>query len=67
MDINSIGGNYSDIVRMIEAEKESQIQAMYAVKLLKMAQESDAVTADLLEDVVEISKEAMEKFLSERV
>ena len=44
------------------------MEALYAVKLFKMAQESDmAVTAELLEDVAEISKEAMEMFMSERV
>ena len=58
MDISSIAAN-------MEA---SQMEALYAVKLIKMAQESEfAVTSDLLEDVVEISKEAMAKFMSERV
>ena len=47
---------------------ESQnIDAQYAVKLIKMAQESEAVVANLLQDTVEISQEAMDKFLSERV
>ena len=67
MDISSIGGSYNDIAEMMAAEKEAQVQAMYAVKLIKMAQQSDAVVASLLEDTVEISKEAMQKFLSERV
>ena len=58
MDISSIAAN-------MEA---SQMEALYAVKLIKMAQESEfAVTSELLEDVVEISKEAMAKFMSERV
>jgi hypothetical protein len=58
MDISSIASN-------LEA---NQMEALYAVKILKMAQESEfAVTSELLEDVVEISKEAMEMFKSERV
>ena len=58
MDISSIAAD-------MEA---SQMEALYAVKLIKMAQESEfAVTSELLEDVVEISKEAMAKFMSERV
>ena len=67
MDISSVGGSYNDIAQMTAAEKEAQVEAMYAVKLIKMAQASDAVVASLLEDTVEISKEAMQKFLSERV
>ena len=57
-----------DISSIISDLESSQIEALYAVKLFKMAQESDmAVTAELLEDVAEISKEAMEMFMSERV
>jgi len=67
MDISSVGGNYLDsALQMAEAEKEAQVEALYAAKLFKMAQQSDAVVATLLEDTVEISQEAMEKFLSER-
>ena len=46
--------------------ENQNIEAQYAVKLIKMAQQSDAVVATLLEDTVEISQEAMDKFLSER-
>ena len=42
-----------------------QLKELYNVKLLKMEQESEAVVGDLLEDTVEFSEEAMEKFLSE--
>lgn len=55
MDISQIGGT----------ELSPEIQAMYAVKLIKMAQQSDAVTADLIMDTVEISQEALEKCLAE--
>ena len=47
--------------------ENQNIEAQYAVKLIKMVQQSDAVVATLLEDTVEISKEAMDKFLNERV
>ena len=47
--------------------KASQTEAVYQVKLMKMMQESEAVSGELLEDTAEISKEAMDKFLSEIV
>ena len=51
----------------LESVKEQQnIEAQYAVKLFKMAQQSDAVVASVIEDTLEISQEAMDKFLSER-
>ena len=55
MDISSIA---SDM-------QAGEIEAQYAVKLIKMIQQSDAVVASLLEDTAEISQEAMEKYLSE--
>ena len=55
MDISSIA---SDM-------QAGNIEAQYAVKLIKMIQQSDAVVASLLEDTAEISQEAMEKYLSE--
>lgn len=66
MDISSIGAGYSEIVQAAKAEEQSQVEAMYAVKLIKMAQQSAEVVGALLEDTAEISKEAMEKFMSER-
>lgn len=52
----------------LESVKEQQnVEAQYAVKLIKMAQQSDAVVASVIEDTVEISQDAMNKFLSERV
>ena len=35
-------------------------------ELIKMAQESEAVLGNLIEDTVEISQEAMQKFMAER-
>lgn len=55
MDISSVGGS----------ELSPEIQAQYAVKLIKMAQQANAVTSSLIEDTVEISQEAMSKLLSE--
>ena len=57
MDVNSIAS----------ALESGQIEAQYAVKLIKMAQQSDAVVATLLEDTAEISEEAMAMLMSERV
>ena len=56
MDISSVGGT---------ALTESA-QAIYAATCLKMVQHSDNVANYLILDTVEISKEAMEKFMAER-
>ena len=68
MDISSVGSNYSDIAGMISdnIEEQSEVEAMYAVKLLKMVQQSSEVVGTILEDTAEISQEAMQKFMSER-
>ena len=67
MDISSIGASYSDLATQIaEAKEQAETEAMYAVKLFKMAQQSDAVAGSIIQDAVEISQEAMAKFLSER-
>lgn len=64
MDISSIGGS----------ALTPEIQAQYAVKCLKMAQEAmeavgtiiEDTVGTIIEDTVEISQEAMEKFMAER-
>lgn len=67
MDINSIGASYTDLATQIaEAKEQAETEALYAVKLFKMAQQSDVITGSIIQDAVEISKEAMEKFMSER-
>ncbi len=67
MDISSIGASYADLATQIaEAKEQAEIEALYTVKLFKMAQQTNDVIAGLLEDTVEISKEAMQKFMSER-
>ena len=61
MEINPIDA------QILQSIKEEQnIEAQYAVKLIKMAQQSDAVVASVIEDTVDFSQEAMEMFLSER-
>ena len=61
-----ITGTTSQIQDYIKQEaKVEETQAMYQVKLLKMQQQSDAVVGTLLEDVAEISQEAMQKYLAE--
>ena len=42
-----------------------EMQALYAVKCIQMAQEAEKVAASIIQDTVEISQEAMEKFFSE--
>ena len=56
-----------DISSIASSVQSGEIDAHYAVKLIKMAQQADAVVATLLEDTAEISEEAMAKFMSERV
>jgi len=56
-----------DVSSIASALESGQIEAEYAVKLIKMAQQSDAIVATLLEDTAEISEEAMAMFMSERV
>ena len=55
MDISSIGGS----------AMTPEVQAQYGVKLIQMARESQEAVASLILDTVEISKEAMDKYLSE--
>ena len=43
-----------------------EVKGQYAVKCIKMAQESQAVAGSIIQDSVEISKEAMDKFQAER-
>ena len=56
MDISSVGG----------AALTQEAQTTYAVACMKMAQHSENVAKYLILDSVEISQEAMEKFLAER-
>lgn len=55
MDISSIGGT----------AMTPEAQAQYAVGLIKMSQDSTKVLESLILDTVEISQEAMEKYLAE--
>lgn len=56
MDISSVGGT-----ALAENAK-----AIYSVACMKMAQHSENVAQYLILDSVEISQEAMEKFMAER-
>ena len=63
MEINT---NYSQASDLINSQaKVEETEALYQVKLMKMMQESEQVVGDVLEDTAEISKEAMDKYLSE--
>ena len=56
MDISSVGGT-----ALAENAK-----AIYSVACMKMAQHSENIAQYLILDSVEISQEAMEKFMAER-
>ena len=55
MDISSVGGS----------ALTPEIQAQYAVKCIKMAQQTEAVAGSLILDTAEISEEAMAKYIEE--
>ena len=55
MDISSVGGS----------ALTPEVQAQYAVKCIKMAQESATAAAGIILDTAEISEEAMSKYLAE--
>lgn len=55
MDISSVGGS-----AMSEA-----VQAQYAVKCMKMSQQSTYVMGEIIQDTLEISTEAIEKCAAE--
>ena len=63
MEITGTTNQIQDYIR--QDAKVEETQAMYQVKLLKMQQQSEAVVGTLLEDVAEISQEAMQKYLAE--
>ena len=56
MDISSVGGTVL----------AQEAQAIYGVACLKMAQHAENVAEYLILDTVEISAEAMEKYLAEK-
>ncbi len=55
MDISSLSGS----------ALTPEVQAQYAVRCIQMARQTDAIVGTLIEDTVEISKEAMDKFVAE--
>ena len=42
-----------------------EVQAQYAAKLMKMAQQNPEIASSIIEDVAEISQEALELCMSE--
>ena len=56
MDISSVGGT----------ALSEQAHMVYGVACLKMAQHAENVANYLIMDSVEVSKEAMEKYLAEK-
>ncbi len=57
MEINSVGYGRA---------MTPEVQMEYGVKLIQMARASEEAAASVILDAVEISKEAMDKFLAER-
>jgi len=56
MDISSIGGS----------AMTQEAQQLYSVACMRMAQHSTAVSQYLILDSVEVSAEAMEKYMAEK-
>ena len=63
MEITGTVGQIQDYITQ-QANVE-QTEALYQVKLMKMMQESEQVVSDVLTDTLEISQDAMNKYLSE--
>lgn len=57
MDISSVSSSGS--------LSPEEIQMMYTVKMIQMMRESEEVVGSIIQDTVEISQEAMEKFGAE--
>lgn len=55
MDISSIGGS----------ALTPEVQAQYAVKCIKMAQESTVIAGSIIQDTAEISQEALQRCAAE--
>ena len=56
MELSSVGGS----------ALTPEVQTQYAVKLIQMERASEEVAGNLIQDTVEISEEAMSKFMAER-
>ena len=55
MDVSSVGAS----------ALTPEMQALYAIQCIKMAQESTEILGSIIQDTVEVSQEAMEKYLAE--
>ena len=63
MEFTGTVGQIQDFITQ-QANVE-QTKELYQVKLMKMVQESEQAMGDVLEDTLEISQDAMSKYLSE--
>jgi len=63
MNIDSSSMNVDALREQIQAE---QFEAAKEVKLIKMAQESEAVVGDIIQDTLEISQEALNRCLAKK-
>ena len=55
-----------EISELRDSIMSQAVETQKAVKLIKAAQESEEVIGSVIEDTLEISQEAMQKFLAER-
>ena len=63
MEFTGTVGQIQDFITQ-QANVE-QTKELYQVKLMKMVQESEQTVSDVLADTLELSPEAMNKYLSE--
>ena len=63
MEFTGTVGQIQDFITQ-QANVE-QTKELYQVKLMKMVQESEQTVSDVLADTLELSQEAMDKYLSE--
>lgn len=63
MEFTGTVGQIQDFITQ-QANVE-QTKELYQVKLMKMVQESEQTVSDVLADTLELSQEAMNKYLSE--
>ena len=65
MEITGTSSQIQDFIAQ-QANVE-QTEALYQVKLMKMAQEAESTVSDVLTDTLELSQDAINKYMSEKV
>lgn len=65
MEITGTSSQIQDYIT--QQANVQQTEALYQVKLMKMAQEAEGTVSEVLTDTLELSQDAMNKYLSEKV